>query len=135
MSVTGRHRQIQGAITGYYGSFFATADTGPLLYKPFPGEPEINLVLMNPDGSQHMLAQGHAFASPRFSSDGKSVAVGIRYDKNKPAILIYDTDSGSSFRFTDFGEFPVWSPDGNTIAFFEAKTGAVQSGSDGLGQR
>jgi hypothetical protein len=71
-------------------------------------------VLIPPSGdTQH--------ASPRFSPDGKLVAVSTWFDGGKRDIIIVDADSGALVRRVTFDAAldgnPAWSPDGSYLLY------------------
>ena len=65
------------------------------------------------------------FVEPRFSPDGRSLAVEILTDKGSDA-WVYDLERGVSTKLTfheGFDEVPILSPDGQFIAFVQASNG------------
>ena len=80
---------------------------------------ENTLVLAEHDAKpQPFTLKPNLYESPRFSPDGKSLALTVRLPD--PDIWIYDLDRGALRRITfapGEDELPVWSPDGKRVAF------------------
>ena len=80
--------------------------------------------------------KANVYESPRFSPDGKQIALTVRLPDID--VWIYDLDRGALRRITfapGEDELPVWSPDGKRIAF--ASNGRQQAfvvAADGSGQ-
>ena len=115
---------VQGVnrIGGSPSPNFSVSDTGSLIYIPGPiGSPSgRSLVLVDRAGHDEALkVASAAYAAPRFSPDGKQLAVGI--DDGKEAnIWVYDLSSSKQIRQLTFGgknRYPVWSANGERIAF------------------
>lgn len=68
---------------------------------------------------------------PRISPDGKRVVI----KRNPPSTLwVADLEKGTSIRITsDFGQIPVWSPDGSRLAY-SGNPGLMTKPSSGLGE-
>ena len=85
---------------------------------------------------QPFPVKSNLYESPRFSPDGKQLALTVRLPD--PDIWIYDLDRGALRRITfapGEDELPVWSPDGKRIAY--ASNGRQQAfvlPADGSGQ-
>jgi serine/threonine protein kinase len=98
---------------------------------------ENNLVLAEHDAKpQPFPVKANIYESPRFSPDGKILALTVRLPDAD--IWIYDIERGALRRITfapGEDELPVWSPDGKRIAF--ASNGRQQAfmiAVDGSGQ-
>jgi serine/threonine protein kinase len=98
---------------------------------------ENNLVLAEHDAKvQPLPVKPNLYESPRFSPDGKMLALTVRLPD--PDIWVYDIERGALRRITfapGEDELPVWSPDGKRIAF--ASNGRQQAfmvAVDGSGQ-
>ncbi|HKA37727.1 MAG TPA: protein kinase, partial [Thermoanaerobaculia bacterium] len=98
---------------------FTLSETGTLAYIAAVGGQFNSLALLDRTGRAQLLpSPPHVFEQPRFSPDGKSVAVSTR--EGDPDVWIYGLDRGTLLRFTtdpEEDETPVWSPDGRRIAF------------------
>jgi serine/threonine protein kinase len=98
---------------------------------------ENSLVLAEHDAKvQPLPVKPNLYESPRFSPDGKLLALTVRLPD--PDIWVYDMERGALRRITfapGEDELPVWSPDGKRIAF--ASNGRQQAfmvAVDGSGQ-
>jgi len=108
---------------------FSLSDTGSLIY--IPGQANASsrqsaLVLVDRTGHEEALkVPPKAYGTPRFSPDGTQVAVGT--DDGKEAdIWVYDLSGTTSIRQLTFGgrnRFPVWSANGERIAFQSDREG------------
>jgi eukaryotic-like serine/threonine-protein kinase len=80
---------------------------------------ENSLVLAEHDAKpQPFAVKPNLYESPRFSPDGKLLALTLRLPD--PDIWIYDLERGALRRMTfapGVDELPVWSPDGKRIAY------------------
>jgi dipeptidyl aminopeptidase/acylaminoacyl peptidase/tRNA A-37 threonylcarbamoyl transferase component Bud32 len=87
------------------------------------GSTEARLVLVDRTGGEHALnsQEGHTFADPRFSPDGRRLAVSVSGtdSAHNRDIWIYDVATGSPTRLTSGRDnySPRWTPDGKRIVF------------------
>jgi len=102
---------------------FSFSNNGSLVYVPGSATAaELQLVLTTTDrkGNVELLkVPPGAYAAPRVSPDGKSLAVGLE-DEREAAIWIYELSGATSMRKLTVGganRFPVWTHDGKRIAF------------------
>jgi len=109
---------------------FSLSDAGSLIYIPGPANGpsarQSALVLVDRTGHGEALkVPSKPYATPRFSPDGKQVAVGT--DDGKEAnIWVYNLSGATSIRQLTFGgrnRFPVWSANGERIAFQSDREG------------
>ena len=120
-------RRSDGGQTG--AAQFSVSDTGSLVYVPGPISglfSRYDLAFSDRAGvvEKLKLASG-AYQAPRISPDGKRVAVGLD-DASGGNIWIYDLSNESSIRQLTFGgrnRFPVWTPDGQRVAFQSDRQG------------
>jgi len=108
---------------------FSAAQNGPLVYVNGP-EASFELALFDRNGKRlaalgDPLNPGSYTSYPNFSPDGKTLAVDQTETKNAD-IWMYEMARGARTRFTfDTAKdvAPVWSPDGNSVAFASSRKG------------
>jgi eukaryotic-like serine/threonine-protein kinase len=111
---------------------FSVSNTGSLIYGPGPAGATVAssggraLVLTDrKGGSERLKLPPGSYEHPRVSPDGKRVAFGT--DDGKEAIVwIYDLAGTTSMRQLTFGgrnRFPIWSADGQHVAFQSDREG------------
>lgn len=105
--------------------FFSVSTNGVLAYHEGSGEAELKVL----DRSGNVIATPGPLAhymTPRFSPDGKSIAVSVEDPKTGTSdIWMYPVAGGQPVRLT-FGpndDFPVWAPDGKEIAYEVVENG------------
>jgi serine/threonine-protein kinase len=106
---------------------FSVSDTGTLVYVPGPVTPNttgVVLAFIDRDGTVKPLAlPPKLYGSPRVSPDGKRIAVQTGDDN---IIWIYDVSGTTAMRkltFVGMNRFPVWSANGERIAFQSDREG------------
>ncbi len=120
---------------------YSLSTTGTLVYvQGTPQSNQVKFVMVSRNGAEQTLpAPAHFYQGPRFSPDGKRVAVGIA-DKDRQ-IWLYDLSRDTLTRFTfqgDINSAPFWTPDGKRIVFNSNKDGPrnlywqLSDGSGGL---
>ena len=106
---------------------FSVSTNGVLAFHESSHEAELKIFDRNGNvlGTPGPLA---AYTAPRFSPDGKSIAVTVSDPKSGSTnIWIYPTARGQPVRFT-FGPdvwWPVWSPDGRELAYAQRENGKL----------
>jgi eukaryotic-like serine/threonine-protein kinase len=108
--------------------YFSVSDNGSLVYDPTSDSNNQQLKWVDRAGKPlELVGTPGVLESPRLSPDGKRVAVARRdVQTGTSDIYVIDLARGASSRLTfDSGNdnFPVWSPDGNHLAW-SAKRGA-----------
>jgi Tol biopolymer transport system component len=69
-----------------------------------------------------LLDEARAFRNPRFSPDGRKIAVEVAETKGSN-IWVYDLGNSTFTRLTSGGSFAEWSPDGKRILFRSTHNG------------
>ncbi|MGQ0733739.1 MAG: protein kinase domain-containing protein [Acidobacteriota bacterium] len=112
------------AVTADEGATFAASQGGTLVYVPGrTAVPRHSLVLVDRDGRAAPLNDVHAaYAQPRFSPDGRSLAFTIETETGAD-VWLQDLQRGTRVRLTtgDAADTPVWSPDGVRVGFHVAR--------------
>jgi serine/threonine-protein kinase len=107
----------------------SVSDTGSLIYVPGPVSPTSDrrqlVRLDRKGGTEPLKLPPGPYEFPRVSPDGKRLAFGT--DDGKEAIVwIYDLSGTSSMRRLTFGgrnRFPIWSGNGEKVAFQSDRDG------------
>ena len=102
---------------------FSFSESGSLVYLPGPvttgGSPTLVGIIDRNGNLKTLPLPAGAYTNPRFSTDGKQLAIGT--DDGKEAnVHIYDLSGEKSLRrltFEGANRFPLWSPDGQWIVF------------------
>jgi eukaryotic-like serine/threonine-protein kinase len=102
---------------------FSVSESGSLVYLPGPvnagGSPNLVGIIDRNGRLKKLPLPPAAYTNPRFSTDGKQLAVGT--DDGKEAnVHIYDLTGEKSLRrltIEGANRFPLWSPDGQKIVF------------------
>lgn len=118
---------------------FTVADNGTLAYVS--GQINISgrsLVMLDQQATQTPIpAPPQAYMEPRFSPDGKRLAVVVQSGKDFD-VWVYDILRGTMSRLTFGGDnrSPAWSPDGKRLAYYsptEGKSAVLVRNADGSG--
>jgi serine/threonine-protein kinase len=106
---------------------FAFSNSGILAYVPGParaGQDDLFLYDRKANATPLKLPRGY-YGYPRVSPDGKSLALETN-DGRQTAISLYDLSGTNSVRRLTFGgnnRLPIWSADGQHVAFQSDKDG------------
>lgn len=116
---------VQRASSG--SSQFSVSKTGSLAYIPGPAAiTQQDLGLIDRKGNlQPLKLPAGRYETPRVSPDGKRIAFGSNNGK-EANIWIYDLSGAHSMRQLTFGgrnRFPVWSSNGDRVAFQSDREG------------
>jgi serine/threonine-protein kinase len=100
----------------------AAAPGGTLVYVS--GKQDGRLALVNDRGVVTLTPDARTYLSPRFSPDGKRIAVAI-----EPDVWILDRAASTLTRMTSEGanDSPEWTPDGKRIVFVRSTVGTTQA--------
>ena len=115
------------------------SENGTLIYTPGGTSLGRTLVWVDLEGNEEALPLPPAeYESPRVSPDGRYVAVEVRGVNTD--VIIYDLERDISTRLTfetSVDGFPVWSRDGQRVAFASDRDGTLDvyaKAADGTGQ-
>lgn len=102
---------------------FALSRSGTLVY--LAGLARTSLVLVDRQGTEHLLKELIGLEAPRFSPDGRHVALSS-IEQGHFDVRVFDLDHGTMARLTFEGtnQFPEWTPDGRRVSFATTRTGA-----------
>ena len=127
----GRTPIVEGVRRGLLSgsAHFSVSNTGSLIYIPGPASiapGDLDLALFDRKGGiEPLKLPPGSYEHPRVSPDGKQIAFGT--ENGKEAIVwIYDLSGTSSMRRLTFGgrnRFPIWSADGQRVAFQSDREG------------
>jgi serine/threonine protein kinase len=118
-----------GTNSGLHHAQFSVSASGTVAYFPGPRGEGWPMVLLDRNGKQvGSVSQTATYFHPRFSPDGKRVAVAFQDARGRGQdIWIIDLVRGTHNRLTFEGaQNPVWSPDGNTVYYNSARSSGVQ---------
>lgn len=106
------------SVSGIGAGLIDVSDDGSLVYQS--GSSLSRLVIVNEAGAANpLMAEARGFTQPRYSPDGRSIAVAITAQSSTD-IHIYSIASGTVSRLTTEGSVndrPEWTPDGKRVLF------------------
>jgi len=112
------------SLTGTGVAQFDVATNGTVVYVP---EDPRSLVLVDRSGAiRSALAENYNYHSPRFSPDGRRIAMDFTSQEGRDVWLLRLAD-GTLTRttFLNDGHDPSWSPDGQFVSFISARSGTL----------
>ena len=98
----------------------AVSASGAVVYPQSGGEAPRRLVLVGRSGSANPIpGEGRLFATPRFSPDGRRMALGITDQTGAKDVWVLDVAQRTWSRITTNGisNRPVWTPDGRRLVY------------------
>jgi eukaryotic-like serine/threonine-protein kinase len=107
---------------------YAVSQTGALIYAPGPvsASAQRRVFAIDRAGKATSLElPPGAYESPRFSPDGKRLALAIE-DERQANVFVYELSGATSLRQLTFDQrnrFPIWSPDSQRIVFQSSREG------------
>jgi Tol biopolymer transport system component len=121
---------FEGVMRGLWersgAAFFDFSENGTLVFIRDTIESTLySLAVINREGILHDLPSEPAvYSCPRFSPDGKKVAVAIEKESGEQEIYTYDIFKEQLTQITfGGGDDPCWSSDGKLIAFSSTRDG------------
>jgi len=119
---------VRQAVGG--GGQAAVSGTGSVVYLP---DQPFSLMLVGRDGRREVVAEERRFHSPRFSPDGRRLAVDfIQQGSRDVWTLDLRQRTMTRLSFEDDGHDPIWSPDGRWVAYVHGN-GVWRRRADGSG--
>jgi serine/threonine-protein kinase len=129
--------------SGQGGAYYDVSGSGTLAFVPGQegGGIRREPVLVDREGKvEPLAAEERDYGAPRFSPDGRRLALEILTDENSD-VWVYDLERDVPTRLTfddGYDGGPVWSPDGEAIAFGsgreEGTPGIFMKSADGSGE-
>jgi roadblock/LC7 domain-containing protein len=98
----------------------AVSASGAVVYPQSGGESPRRLVLVGRLGATTIIpGEARLFASPRFSPDGRRMALGITDQMGTEDVWVFDVAQRTWSRLTTNGisNRPVWTPDGRRVVY------------------
>ena len=114
-----------------FARYGVAADNGTLVYYSGTAQEGRQLVLVDRAGRAEVLpAAPTTFRFPRFSPDGRRIAVGVQSPLSASWGDIWDYELASQrltrLTFDTSAQFPEWSPDGRGIIYARRTAGSVE---------
>jgi eukaryotic-like serine/threonine-protein kinase len=110
-------------------AFFSASSAGVLVYARAAAFPS-RLLWLDRQGRQiGSVGEPGDYFNPRLSPDGRRVAVSVADAAARRSIWVYDLTRGARTQLrpqASVDDSPVWSPDGNRIAFASERGGAAR---------
>jgi serine/threonine-protein kinase len=119
---------VRRATSGSVGTaHFAFSDSGSLAYLPGPasGAQQALFLFDRKGGAEALNLPPGSYGYPRVSPDGRRLAFETT-DGKETVVSIYELSGTSSVRRLTFGgnnRFPIWSADGQSVAFQSDREG------------
>jgi Tol biopolymer transport system component len=140
LTTTGDAVPVAEQVGHTFFGLFSASGTGLLAYGTDIGAGARRLNWFNRDGKPDgVLGEAGDFWDLEFSPDRKSLAAAVTDAHGNRDVWIYDVARGVRTRFTSdpsIDDYPVWSPDGRSIAFTSVRKGhfdLYRKSSDGTG--
>jgi serine/threonine-protein kinase len=103
-----------------FTSRVAVSASGAVVYPQSGGRSPRRLAVVGRSGSANLVpGEARLFASPRYSPDGRRLALGITDQAGAKDVWVFDVDQRTWSRLTTDGisNRPVWTPDGRRLLY------------------
>jgi len=98
----------------------AVSASGAVVYPQSGGHSPRRLAVVGRSGSANLMpGEARLFASPRYSPDGRRLALGITDQAGARDVWVFDVDQRTWSRLTTDGisNRPIWTPDGRRLLY------------------
>jgi serine/threonine-protein kinase len=118
--------------SGEGGAYYDVSNNGVLVFSPgvVGGGAQLKALWVDRQGRiESLIEEKRDYRNPRFSPDGKRLAIEIETDGN-PDVWVLDLERDVPTRLTfheGYDGSPVWSPDGEFIAFASERGEGTQN--------
>lgn len=123
---SGKLKGDPAPLVGNIAPGYDVSRSGQLVYALPRQVRNRRLIVINEDGSERVIYRGDRMLSPRFSPDGRTIAVTIVSDDQSNIWLLDSLAERAPIQLTrNGGDWPAWSTDGNRLAYHSPGSGIV----------